>query len=111
MKGHVVVIHKKDPTPGGYSRIYIGRPSPLGNPFTHLEGTTLAARHVSTRDEAVDAYREWAQDELADRNSAFARAFAGLQRRVAGGENLALECWCAPRRCHGDVLSELLRTD
>ena len=40
--------------------VYIGRPSKWGNPFTHRQdGKTLAKYIVSSRDEAVEAYREW----------------------------------------------------
>jgi len=79
--------------------IYIGRPSKWGNPFTHIEdGKTLAKYVVDTREEAVEAYKEWITngegkylldylDELKDKT---------------------LGCWCKPRACHGDVLLELL---
>ena len=40
--------------------VYIGRPSKWGNPFTHKQdGKTLAKHIVGSRDEAVEAYREW----------------------------------------------------
>ena len=32
---------------------YIGRPSPLGNPYSHLNKGTLAKYQVATRDKAV----------------------------------------------------------
>jgi hypothetical protein len=31
-----------------------------------------------------------------------------LGARVGGGEQLALRCWCAPRKCHGDLLANLV---
>ena len=43
--------------------IYIGRPSVLGNPFSHLKGT-LAEYSVNSRDEAVDKYETWIRNEL-----------------------------------------------
>jgi hypothetical protein len=27
---------------------------------------------------------------------------------VAEGETVALQCWCAPLPCHGDLLAELI---
>ena len=40
--------------------VYIGRPSKWGNPFTHKQdGKTLAKYVVGSRDEAVEADREW----------------------------------------------------
>lgn len=31
-----------------------------------------------------------------------------LGARVARGERLALRCWCAPRKCHADLLANLV---
>lgn len=108
MRGRVAVIHRRDATPAGFTRIYIGRPTALGNPFTHLGRATLATHPVATREEAVEAYRAWATDERERADSPFAHAFAALEARLTAGENLALECWCAPLACHGNVLAELL---
>ena len=57
-----ISIHNKrisDPIDG----VYIGRPSALGNPFSHLKGT-LAEYSVNSRDEAVDKYEIWLRNEL-----------------------------------------------
>ena len=35
---------------------YIGRPSILGNPFTHLETDTLAQSKVDTVEDAINEY-------------------------------------------------------
>lgn len=76
--------------------VYVGRPTKWGNPFSHLSGT-LAKHKVATRDEAVDAYealllRWFAQDPEAKQR---------LQAELRGKD---LVCWCAPARCHADVL-------
>jgi hypothetical protein len=87
-----LVVHwKKEP----YD-VYIGRPSPWGNPFSHRPGT-LAEFRVATRDEAIDAFERWflSQPEL------LAKAKNELRGRVLG-------CWCHPRRCHGDVIARIV---
>src|ERR1700761_7257816 len=38
--------------------MYIGRPSKWGNPFSHRQGT-LARYKVGTREEAIEAFRNW----------------------------------------------------
>jgi hypothetical protein len=89
MPGNRVVHNKREAFD-----VYIGRPSKWGNPFSHKDGT-LAEFRVGSRDEAVDAYRDWIAtqpDLLAD--------LPELRGKVLG-------CWCAPQRCHGDVLVEL----
>lgn len=76
--------------------VYIGRPGPWGNPFSHMPGT-LAKFKVSSREEAVSRFREWflAQPEL------IARARRELKGKVLG-------CWCKPSLCHGDVIAEIV---
>jgi hypothetical protein len=74
--------------------VYIGRPSPWGNPFSHLDGT-LAQFKVASRDEAVDKFREWLL------------ANPVLMARLPELKGKVLACWCHPKRCHGDVLAEL----
>lgn len=76
--------------------VYIGRPGPWGNPFSHMPGT-LAKFRVASRDEAISRFREWflAQPELV------ARAKRELKGKVLG-------CWCKPASCHGDVIAEVV---
>lgn len=76
--------------------VYVGRPTKWGNPYTHLE-YGLGAHKVASRDEAVDAYeqallRKFERDPDAKRR---------LQEELRGKD---LVCWCAPQRCHADVL-------
>ena len=79
--------------------VYIGRPSKWGNPFTHLkDGKTLAKYIVSSRDEAVEAYREWITNGDGKH----------LMKDLPELKNKVIACWCKPQSCHGDVLSELV---
>jgi len=75
--------------------VYIGRPGPWGNPFTHKDGT-LAQFKVASREEAVEKYEEWllAQPELVK------KVKAELKGKVLG-------CWCDPLLCHGHVLARI----
>lgn len=84
------VVHcKKEPFD-----VYIGRPSKWGNPFSHLNGT-LATFKVATRDEAVEAYRNWVVTQ------------PELMNSLPELKGKTLACWCKPQSCHGDVLLEL----
>jgi hypothetical protein len=74
--------------------VYIGRPSKWGNPFSHKNGTRARFK-VATRDEAVDAYAEWIKTQ-----PHLMAALPELRGKTLG-------CWCAPQRCHGDVLAML----
>lgn len=98
------VVNKRAWKKGGE---YIGRPSPLGNPYSHLENT-LAAHRCATRQESIDRYERWLRHELGDLTSEATIAFRALQRRYDAGEDLVLICWCAPAPCHGNVIARLL---
>jgi hypothetical protein len=89
------VVHcKKEP----YD-VYCGRPSKWGNPFTHLDKSTRAEFKVATREEAVEAYRDWilngdGQHLLADLHEL---------------KDKTIACWCKPLSCHCDILAELVQ--
>lgn len=84
----------RDPKDWPPNHVYIGRPmpsrglprNPWGNPYSLL---------THTRDEAVDFYDE------------HVRATPRLMRRLPDIKDKTLVCWCAPERCHGDVLARL----
>lgn len=86
---HPLVVHKRQP-----HDVYVGRPSKWGNPFSHLPDT-LATHRVGSRDEAVDRYAQYICETP--------RLLADLHE--LRGKRLA--CWCAPQRCHADVLAAL----
>jgi len=67
--------------------VYIGRPSKWGNPFL--------INAVCDRDAAVDRYAEWIKTQ------------PGLMACIPELKDKRLGCYCAPLRCHGDVLAAL----
>ena len=78
--------------------VYIGRPSKWGNPFTHIsDRTTQAQYHVGSREEAVEAYRQWITKGDGQH----------LLKDIHELKGKTLGCWCHPKSCHGDVLVEL----
>lgn len=85
------VVHCKVALEGSF--VYVGRPTKWGNPFSHKEGTN-AQYKVDTREEAVAKYQEWI-------------CYGEGQHLLDDLEELKgqdLGCWCAPNRCHADVL-------
>ena len=79
---------------------YIGRPSPLGNPFT--EGT---------REENIEGYRAHFKAALEADPSLFISFRFALEAMLASYRQVGavrLWCWCAPLACHGDVIKEWL---
>jgi len=77
--------------------IYIGRPSILGNPYSHKP--YAHAELVPTREEAIEAFRQYAVKRMKN-DPEFAEAIWACAGKVLG-------CWCAPQPCHGEVILEL----
>ena len=87
------VVHCKVAPPDSY--VYIGRPSIYGNPFRLKHpGNDIERAWVLVQ------YREYFTERI-ERDAAFRRAVEDLR-------GLDLGCWCAPRKCHGDVILEWL---
>ena len=76
--------------------VHVGRPTKWGNQYSHMHGT-LAKYKVNSRDEAVDAY----EADLLHILDTVSGAREQLQAELRGKD---LVCWCAPQRCHADVL-------
>jgi hypothetical protein len=85
----------------GLGGVYVGRPTPLGNPF-RLE-------REDQRNEVVARYATWLEQELHRGNREVARALEELYRKLKRQGALTLLCFCAPRRCHAEVIAEKLR--
>jgi hypothetical protein len=79
------VVHcKKEP----YD-VYIGRPSKWGNPFS--------IGPDGTRKEVIEKYRQ------------FILEHPQLIEDIDELDGKVLGCWCSPRKCHGDVIVEILQ--
>jgi hypothetical protein len=98
---HPITIGNKRADAPQPDDVYIGRPSPLGNPFVLGRDGDRAV--------VIARYRTCLQEQLAagPGNSAYAELHRLLT--VARRRPLRLVCWCAPLPCHGDVIMELLR--
>lgn len=72
--------------------VYVGRPTIYGNPFP-MDGE-------AERNMVCDRYEAWikTQPEL----------LKAVRERLRG-KNLV--CWCAPKRCHADILLRIANED
>ena len=113
------------PPPPGFSDVRVDRQSALGNPFPM--GDDGHDEHF--RDAVCDACAELFEAPLQAEvqpiaaahglrvDSRFSEhpamrnrdaALRELEDRLRAGESLRLMCWCAPKRCHGDGIAQLL---
>ena len=67
--------------------VYIGRPGIWGNPFVIGKD--------GTRNEVIAKFERWIVQQ------------PRLMARLEELKGKHLVCWCAPARCHGDVLVKL----
>lgn len=88
------------------SGVYIGRPSVLGNPFSHLKGTQAEYTCVN-RDDAVEQYDIYLSDRI-NKDQVVTSELKRLYRILLNSGELNLICWCYPKRCHGDVIKRVL---
>jgi hypothetical protein len=85
-----------DPLPG---QAYVGRPSPLGNPFQ--------LGRDGSRAEVIASYRRWLWAQLQEPGSAQRQELERLLGMAQAGP-LELLGWCAPLPCHAEVIRSAL---
>ena len=78
--------------------IKVDRSTPVGNPFyMHNEGM---------RDEVCDKYKVYFYKRVKEAG-AF-RDYVAHIYRTALKQDVALGCWCAPKRCHADTIAAFI---
>lgn len=87
-KGEIEIVNKRWGGCSGKGFVYIGRGSEFGNPFRIGED--------GNREEVIEKYREWFLKRVTE-DPAF-------RRKVWELEGKKLVCFCAPARCHGEIL-------
>lgn len=88
------VVHIRDKQEGD---VYIGRP---GKGETGYFGNPIKLSPVDTRGSTIEKYRTYFLERL--------EADPEFKRRVLELKGKRLVCFCAPARCHGDVIAEYL---
>ena len=103
-QGSIIVINKNSNdfiNLIGYTVEYIGRGSPLGNPFIiEVDGT---------RNKVIEKYYPYLQYEYLKKQTIY-HFLNSLVDRIIAGENIALECFCSPKPCHGHVIKRALES-
>ena len=86
---------------------YIGRGSPLGNPFSHKENTK-AVVVVESREKAIEMYAKYLLEQIQEGNQSVIDEMDRLAHIAMTKGKLVLRCYCAPKPCHGDVIRKVL---
>lgn len=94
----IIVINQSELVPNSYRTIAIHRPFPLGNPYR--------IGRDGTREQVIALYRK--KLPYFYRNDPTVRFM--IDMLVAETNPIALQCYCAPAPCHGDVIKEFVET-
>ena len=83
--------------------VYVGRGSPLGNPFVMQNPSDTERRRVIWR------FRYWLEEQLAAQppNAGVLQQLATI-RELASTGPVYLACFCAPKPCHAGVIRYFL---
>ena len=111
----IIVVHQKRSALILPNVEYVGRPTELGNPYSHLNTKTLAEFYVPTVEDAIQLYGFHFYNILMSIPSARAH-FRHLLNVYRQHGILYLSCWCKdeldPRphdhACHCDILREAI---
>lgn len=98
--GKIEVVNKHHRPFIGVNDFYIGRGSPLGNPYPigpHAHRAVVIAQ-----------YEGWITDKIKANNPQVIKELNMIAGFVLRGETIRLVCFCAPKPCHGDVLKKLI---
>jgi len=76
---------------------YVGRGSPLGNPYPMKDASE------TERNRVCDQYQVWFDFMLANAEPTFMEELNRLTKIAMNGD-LSLGCYCAPKRCHGQTI-------
>lgn len=91
------------------NNFYIGRGSPLGNPFTHNGVRSIFdTLSFKTREEAIEAYERYF-NEMYGKDETLTKAFDEIYEHYKNGEDIYLQCFCKPKPCHGDIIADKLQ--
>lgn len=92
----IIIVNKHH----GKSGEYIGRGSPLGNPFVIGKD--------GSREQVIAKYRVWLNEQIMRKNPVVLDELNRLGNKAIDEKGLALQCFCYPKPCHGDVIKEKL---
>lgn len=92
--------------------IKVDRSSVLGNPFKMKFPTpAMVVRNPNynkdERNRVCDEYAEYFNRKVKEEGS-FRNEVIRIYRLAKSGQNIALGCWCAPKRCHAMHIKQFL---
>lgn len=104
MKINIVNKHTHNPTEFD---IYIGRGTPIGNPFTHLKNIPNTTK-CETREEAVLNYKKWIYQKIRGEDAEILAFLKKIIAKLKINGQVNLVCYCSPKKCHGEIIKKII---
>lgn len=86
---------------------YVGRGSPLGNPFK-IGDSSDDGTNIKNRAEVISEYDIWLEDQIKSNNQTVLTELERIGQAVLNGKAVTLVCFCAPSKCHADIIKRQL---
>ena len=104
--------HGNDDFSSKENNYYIGRSKDgniLANPFSFdAQKSSLAKLTFKTREEALEAYKEYFKRQY-ESDEYFKEVIDEIYEKYKRGEDVYLQCFCAPEPCHGNIIADALQ--
>lgn len=102
----IFVVNKKNhiPTPSDF---YIGRGSPLGNPYI-FQKSKFGPPNCSSREEAIELYKKYLVDKIEKHDRIICEELNRIYNAEKNGD-VYLVCFCYPLACHGAIISDIIQ--
>lgn len=104
----VVNKHTHIPTENDF---YIGRGSPLGNPYTSIQGKQTKAQFIcNTREESISNFYNYIIEKILIKDVLICNELNKIWKAVKAGKTVNLVCYCVPKSCHGNIIKNIIES-
>lgn len=103
----ITVVNKRGlKAEAGAVDVYIGRPSPLGNPYPEK----IWGRKPCIELFSVEFFKLISTKKNTEnlRYNAVRRVLKDIYLSHKAGKHVRLICWCYPEECHGDIIKSFI---
>lgn len=105
----IYVVNKYKHTPTEFD-VYIGRGSPLGNPYTSKKLSETKAQHqANSREESIKSYESYILEQIKKRDDDMCDELNRIYLMAKRGD-VYLVCFCKPQDCHGDIIKKIIES-
>lgn len=97
---NITILNKHHKPQIDNNTFYIGRGSPLGNPFE-------INKH-GTREEVIELYKKYLELQIQQNNIKICNELNKIANVYLTGNEVKLLCFCSPNKCHGEIIANTI---